>query len=40
MGKTPFSPTSPNKTLEGVLGGVLIASIVGAFFGTFLSRSL
>jgi len=35
MGKTPFSPTSPNKTLEGVLGGVMIASIVGAFFGTF-----
>lgn len=35
IGKTPFSPTSPNKTLEGVLGGVLIASVAGAFLGTF-----
>ena len=35
IGKTPFSPTSPNKTLEGVLGGVVIASVIGAFFGTF-----
>ena len=35
MGKTPFSPTSPNKTLEGVIGGVLIATIAGALYGTF-----
>ena len=35
IGKTPFSPTSPNKTLEGVLGGIVIASVVGAFWGTF-----
>jgi len=35
IGKTPFSPTSPNKTLEGVLGGVLIGTIVGALYGTF-----
>lgn len=35
IGKTPFSPTSPNKTLEGVLGGVLIASVAGAFMGAF-----
>ncbi len=35
IGKTPFSPTSPNKTLEGVLGGSLIASVVGALWGTF-----
>lgn len=35
IGKTPFSPTSPNKTLEGVLGGIFIASIAGAFMGTF-----
>ena len=35
IGKTPFSPTSPNKTLEGVVGGVLIATVVGALYGTF-----
>lgn len=36
IGKTPFSPTSPNKTLEGVLGGVAIATVAGALYGTFL----
>lgn len=36
IGKTPFSPTSPNKTLEGVLGGIVIATIAGALYGTFL----
>ncbi len=35
IGKTPFSPTSPNKTLEGVLGGIIIASVAGTFVGTF-----
>lgn len=33
IGKTPFSPTSPNKTLEGVLGGVIVASVLGFFTG-------
>ncbi|SFV74525.1 Phosphatidate cytidylyltransferase [hydrothermal vent metagenome] len=33
MGKTKFSPTSPNKTLEGVFGGVLIATFGGMFAG-------
>jgi phosphatidate cytidylyltransferase len=30
FGKTPFSETSPNKTLEGVFGGMLLAVILGA----------
>lgn len=33
MGKTPFSPTSPNKTLEGALGGVAVATMGGMFVG-------
>ncbi len=33
VGKVPFSPASPNKTLEGVLGGILVASIVGMLMG-------
>ncbi|VAY87519.1 Phosphatidate cytidylyltransferase [hydrothermal vent metagenome] len=32
MGETQFCETSPNKTLEGVLGGVTIASILGMLF--------
>ena len=30
IGKTKFSVTSPNKTLEGVFGGIVIASFIGA----------
>jgi phosphatidate cytidylyltransferase len=42
MGKTQFCETSPNKTLEGVLGGVAVASFLGLIFapegtGFFLS---
>jgi len=33
IGKTPFSKTSPNKTLEGVFGGIAIATILGAIVG-------
>jgi phosphatidate cytidylyltransferase len=33
IGKTPFSPSSPNKTLEGVIGGVSIATIFGSIAG-------
>ena len=33
IGKTPFSKTSPNKTWEGVIGGVLIATVLGSIAG-------
>ncbi len=36
IGKRQFSPTSPNKTLEGVIGGVFFATI----FGSYLAYSL
>lgn len=36
IGKTPFSPTSPNKTLEGVAGGIAAATIGGMFMGLVL----
>ncbi len=32
MGETQFCTTSPNKTLEGVAGGVVVASILGTIF--------
>jgi len=32
IGKTKFCETSPNKTIEGVLGGVLIAALLGTYF--------
>ncbi|MEA1916650.1 MAG: phosphatidate cytidylyltransferase [Campylobacterota bacterium] len=34
FGKTPFSPTSPKKTLEGVFGGVFLATLLGAMLGS------
>lgn len=33
IGKTPFSQTSPNKTWEGVAGGIIIATIGGVLVG-------
>lgn len=33
MGKTPFSETSPNKTMEGVVGGIAVATVAGMFLG-------
>ncbi len=33
IGKTKFCETSPNKTMEGVVGGVAIATIGGMFLG-------
>jgi len=32
IGKTPFCPTSPKKTLEGVAGGVIASTIFGIIF--------
>lgn len=33
IGKTKFSPTSPNKTLEGVLGGITAGTLLGLAVG-------
>ena len=33
IGKTPFSETSPNKTMEGVVGGIAVATLSGMFIG-------
>lgn len=33
IGKTKFSDTSPNKTLEGLFGGIIIATIFGSYIG-------
>ncbi|MBU1657696.1 phosphatidate cytidylyltransferase [bacterium] len=33
IGKTQFSETSPNKTMEGVAGGIIIATLSGMFIG-------
>lgn len=33
IGKTKFSDTSPNKTLEGVFGGIFVATLAGTFTG-------
>jgi len=33
IGKTPFSATSPNKTMEGVVGGIIVATLSGMFAG-------
>ena len=32
IGKTKFCETSPNKTIEGVIGGVLVATLLGVLF--------
>ncbi len=32
IGKRPFCETSPNKTMEGVVGGVVVATVGGMFF--------
>lgn len=37
IGKTKFSDTSPNKTLEGVFGGIIIATAVGTYAGLYIA---
>ncbi len=37
IGKTKFSDTSPNKTLEGVFGGIVIATVIGTYVGLFIA---
>lgn len=37
IGKTKFSDTSPNKTLEGVFGGIFIAAIFGTYVGLMVA---
>ncbi len=32
FGKHPFCPTSPKKTWEGVIGGVVVATIAGSWY--------
>jgi phosphatidate cytidylyltransferase len=36
IGKTLFSKTSPNKTLEGVIGALVLSSVAGAFVGVMI----
>ena len=36
VGKTQFSPTSPNKTVEGVIGGIAFATVAGSVMGYFM----
>jgi phosphatidate cytidylyltransferase len=37
IGKTKFSDTSPNKTIEGVIGGIIIATVLGTYAGLFIA---
>ncbi len=34
LGKRSFSPSSPNKTVEGVLGGIVLATVAGMLAGS------
>jgi len=36
FGKTKFSDTSPNKTLEGVFGGIFLATVIGGLIGALV----
>jgi len=36
LGKHPFCKTSPKKTWEGVIGGILIATLAGSYYSLIL----
>ena len=38
FGKHPFSPSSPNKTIEGAAGGVTIGTVIGCIVGNFVTE--
>ena len=40
LGKRKFSPTSPNKTLEGVAGGIVAGTIIGSVAGLYFNGFL
>jgi phosphatidate cytidylyltransferase len=40
FGKHKFSPTSPNKTLEGVAGGIIAGTIIGSVAGLYFNGFL
>jgi len=41
FGKTQFNPISPKKTWEGVIGGIIVATVFGAWYGAgFISGFL
>lgn len=33
IGKNKFSPISPNKTIEGVFGGIIVSAVIGTLYG-------
>ena len=35
FGKHKFSPSSPNKTIEGVMGGIIVGTIFGTVVGLY-----
>ncbi|MCR4941859.1 MAG: phosphatidate cytidylyltransferase [Campylobacter sp.] len=37
FGKRSFSPSSPNKTIEGVAGGLLCGTVIGTIYGLCIS---
>lgn len=35
-GKTKFSPSSPNKTIEGVAGGIAVSTVISSIYASFV----